>query len=391
MEEDQARSNPVQSHVVLAGPNPEPIHEDFVAIVYPQVHENSRLTTEEHVHIENSPSSSRTLSSMKNLDDTLSFGDQFLNDKPTEEESGKANVETEVESMVTVPIHQASSSAPPLSTPIIDLTPPKHVSPPAQEPVFRATTLTTTTLLPPPPPQQQSTIVPELATRVSALEKICANFEKKYKLQDKTTQALSSRVFTLENNDLYSKIDNYINETIKEAVQNALQAPGRERFRGLSEFEMKEILRDQMFEVAPTDHSMNMQLSTTLLRYLWIMKIGKSSLKQRPSLVRDTVMTKILLHLLQKTQTKVRRKGTIMMHLLQNNLKLRRPQLGRLLTQEKLPLALPSKRLPLNLNSLLLMFDDVPILMMCKYLELKRTHRMLPIFQRLSQTNWLSL
>ncbi|GKB42498.1 hypothetical protein Tco_0887440 [Tanacetum coccineum] len=51
---------------------------------------------------------------------------KFLNDKPTEEEPGKANVETEVESMVTVPIHQASSSAPPLSTPIIDLISPAN-------------------------------------------------------------------------------------------------------------------------------------------------------------------------------------------------------------------------------------------------------------------------
>nr|GEZ18796.1 monodehydroascorbate reductase [Tanacetum cinerariifolium] len=127
MEEDQAGSNPGQSHVVLAGPNPEPMHEDF------------------------------------NLNDAFTF-------------------------------------APPLSTPIIDLTPPKPVSPPTQEPIF--TTETTTTLLPLPPPQQQSTRVPEFATRVSTLEKICANFEKKHKLQDKTTQALLSRVFMLENHDL---------------------------------------------------------------------------------------------------------------------------------------------------------------------------------------------
>ncbi|GKG61136.1 hypothetical protein Tco_0616952, partial [Tanacetum coccineum] len=45
-------------------------------------------------------------------------------------ELGKANVETKVESMVTVPIHQVSSSDPPISTPIIDLTLPKPVSPP---------------------------------------------------------------------------------------------------------------------------------------------------------------------------------------------------------------------------------------------------------------------
>ncbi|GKG63428.1 hypothetical protein Tco_0640923, partial [Tanacetum coccineum] len=50
--------------------------------------------------------------------------------------------------MVTVSIHQASSSVPPLSTPIIDFSPPKPVSPPVQEPIF---TTTTTKTLPPPP------------------------------------------------------------------------------------------------------------------------------------------------------------------------------------------------------------------------------------------------
>ncbi|GJS21646.1 hypothetical protein Tco_0450278 [Tanacetum coccineum] len=49
-------------------------------------------------------------------------------------------------------IYLASSSVPLLSTPIIDLTSPKPVSPPAQEPIFTATTTTTTTTLPLPPP-----------------------------------------------------------------------------------------------------------------------------------------------------------------------------------------------------------------------------------------------
>ncbi|GKE80890.1 hypothetical protein Tco_1550890, partial [Tanacetum coccineum] len=222
------------------------MHEDFVAIVYPQVHESLKLATEEYIHIENPLSSSGTLSSMKNLDDAFTFGDQFLNDKPIEEEPGKANVETEVKSMVTVPIHQASLSVFPLSTPIIDLTPPKPISPPVQEPIITATT-TTTTLQPPPPPPKQRKTYPNLATRVSALEKICANFEKKNKLQNKTTQALSSRVYTLENHDLYLNIDKYVNEVVKEAAHNALQAPIRERFKDLSEF-MKEILHDRMFK-----------------------------------------------------------------------------------------------------------------------------------------------
>ncbi|GJW92385.1 hypothetical protein Tco_0169938 [Tanacetum coccineum] len=240
IEEDQAGPNPGQSHVAQAGSNPEPMHEDFIATVYPKVHESLKHTTEEQVLIENPPSSTETLSSMKNLEDTFTFGDQFLNDKPTEDEPGKANVETKVASMVTVPIHQASSSVPPLFTPIINLTPPKRVSPPVQEPIFTATTATTTTL--------PLTTVPGLATRVSALEIICANFEKNNKLKDKTIQALSPRVYTLENHDLYSKIDKYVNEVVKEAIHNALQAPIRKRFRDLSEFELKEILCDRIFK-----------------------------------------------------------------------------------------------------------------------------------------------
>nr|GEZ94593.1 hypothetical protein [Tanacetum cinerariifolium] len=124
---------------------------DFIAIVYPAIYESLKLTTEEQVNIENPPSSIGTFSSMKNLEDAFTFGDQFLNYKSTKEESGKANVETKTKSMVTVPIHQASSSVPLLSTPIKDLLPSKPMSPVVQEPIF--TTTTTTTTLPPPPPQ----------------------------------------------------------------------------------------------------------------------------------------------------------------------------------------------------------------------------------------------
>ncbi|GKA70139.1 hypothetical protein Tco_0776203 [Tanacetum coccineum] len=166
MEEDQARPNPRQSHVALVGPDPEPIHDDFVATVYPKVHEILKHTTEEHVHLENPLSLSGTVSSMKNLEDNFTFGDQFINDKPTEEDPGKSNVETKVESMVT----------------------------------------------------------------------------------DQTIQAISSRVFMLENHDLYSKIDKQVNEVVKEAVHDALQALILERFRELSKVQMKEILHDRMFE-----------------------------------------------------------------------------------------------------------------------------------------------
>ncbi|GJW01247.1 hypothetical protein Tco_1556498 [Tanacetum coccineum] len=120
--------------------------------VYLKVHESLKHTMEKHVHLENPLSSSGTLSSMKNLDDTFTFDDQFLSDKPMKEEPRKATVETEAESMVTVPIHQASTSVPPLSTPIIDLSPPKPISSPLQEPFIADTTKATTITLPLPPP-----------------------------------------------------------------------------------------------------------------------------------------------------------------------------------------------------------------------------------------------
>ncbi|GKF41579.1 hypothetical protein Tco_0124921 [Tanacetum coccineum] len=195
------------------------MHEDFVATVYPQVHESLKLTTKEQVHLENPPSSSGTLSSMKNLDDIFTFGDQFLNEKSPKEELGEANMETEAESMVNVPIHQAFSSTPSLSTSVIDPSAPKPSLPPVQELIFTA-------------------------YRVFALEKICANIVKKNKHQDQTTQALSSRVYMMENHNLYLKINKYVNEVIKETVHNALQAPIHDRLRDFSEFEMKEILHD---------------------------------------------------------------------------------------------------------------------------------------------------
>nr|GEY07721.1 histone deacetylase 14 [Tanacetum cinerariifolium] len=197
MDEDQAGSDPVKSHVAHAGSNPEPMHDDFVATVYPK----------------------------------------------------EKNVDAEVVSMVTVPIHQASTSVPPLSTPIIDLSPLKLVDSPLLEPFIAATTeTTTTTLLLSPPLQQQSTIDSELAARVTTLEKKFSNLEYKSQILDNTTQNLRSRVFTLELRDLPHKINQTVNEVVKEVAHVAFQASLRDCFRELPEADMKEILHQRMFE-----------------------------------------------------------------------------------------------------------------------------------------------
>ncbi|GJZ24736.1 hypothetical protein Tco_0562195 [Tanacetum coccineum] len=69
-----------------------------------QTLENLKLPTEDQVILEELASSTRTLSSLQNLDKDLSFTDQFFMKKTHEEELGKTNVEVEVQSMVSVPI-----------------------------------------------------------------------------------------------------------------------------------------------------------------------------------------------------------------------------------------------------------------------------------------------
>ncbi|GJV63633.1 hypothetical protein Tco_1474461 [Tanacetum coccineum] len=118
---DLAESQPQPSHVVHAGPNlehmdleatdtltqqnPKQIDEEFTTTAYPNVQENLKLPTEDQVILEDPASSIGTLSSIQNLNKDLSFTNQFFVEKPQEEEPEKTNTESEVQSMVMVPIH----------------------------------------------------------------------------------------------------------------------------------------------------------------------------------------------------------------------------------------------------------------------------------------------
>ncbi|GJY52618.1 hypothetical protein Tco_0443465, partial [Tanacetum coccineum] len=221
IDEDQAGPDPGITRMALAGPDPEPTHDKFMADLY-----------------------------LKNLEDAYAIGDQFINDKSTDDEPGKLNVKAKVVSMVTVLIYQASSSVPPLLTLVIDLLLSKPASSTTKAPIFIATTSTTTTRPLSPPPQQQSITDSELAARVIALEQKFATFNQKSKNLDNTTQNIRSKVFTLELRDLPHKIDEAVHENVKEAVQIALHAPLRDRFRDFPEADMKERLYQRMFETA---------------------------------------------------------------------------------------------------------------------------------------------
>ncbi|GJZ14548.1 hypothetical protein Tco_0550225, partial [Tanacetum coccineum] len=78
MQEDQTGSDSGKVHVSLAGPNPEHMDDEFLATAYPKVHENLKLITDERVIEDNPESHSGSMSSMKNLEDTDNFGDQFI-------------------------------------------------------------------------------------------------------------------------------------------------------------------------------------------------------------------------------------------------------------------------------------------------------------------------
>ncbi|GKE19202.1 hypothetical protein Tco_1426779, partial [Tanacetum coccineum] len=170
---ESVESQPQSSHVVHAGPNLE--HMDSEA-----TDEKLKLPTEDQVILKEPASSTRTLSSLQNLDKELSFTNQFFIEKPQEEEPEKTNIESEVQSMVTVPILQDTSSVPSMTSPVINLTVSHPVSTTIHTPLptLTATVITTTTttsLQPPPPQPQQSTTDPILVRRIGELEQHMAD------------------------------------------------------------------------------------------------------------------------------------------------------------------------------------------------------------------------
>ncbi|GJT48043.1 hypothetical protein Tco_0974200 [Tanacetum coccineum] len=77
MNEDQTGSDSEKLQCVSARTKPKHMDDEFLATAYPKVHENLKLITDERVIDDKPESHSGSMSSMKNLDDTFNFGDQF--------------------------------------------------------------------------------------------------------------------------------------------------------------------------------------------------------------------------------------------------------------------------------------------------------------------------
>nr|GFB22556.1 hypothetical protein [Tanacetum cinerariifolium] len=159
-------------------------------------------------------SSTKTLSSLQNLKKELSLVDRFFMEKKQEEEPEKTNVEAEVQSMVSILIHQDTSSVPPMTTPVIDLTTSQSGSP---LPTSTSTTsiIKTTTSLTPPPQQSIADLI--LVKRI-------------------------------ENLNIPYQVSKAVDEIVTDAVDWVMQAPLRARFSDLPTVDMKKILQQRMLK-----------------------------------------------------------------------------------------------------------------------------------------------
>nr|GEZ89767.1 hypothetical protein [Tanacetum cinerariifolium] len=246
-------------------PSTEQLDEVFTATVYPNVQENFKLAVDEPVLLKEPASSSGTLSSLQHLSIYFSFGDQFFSDKDSDADK---NAKTKVESMVNVTIQQALSSISLMTSPIIDLT--SRPESPKEHQQLKATTTdttttTTTATLPPPQAPQQSMTEAMMVKCIGELEHIMANLIQVNKNMEVRLDKHGARLYALKQLDIPQQVSIAVSEVVTDAVDWAMQAPLRNRFRDLPEADIKEILYQRMWEFdSYKSHEDHMQLFEAL-------------------------------------------------------------------------------------------------------------------------------
>ncbi|GJR50782.1 hypothetical protein Tco_1401303 [Tanacetum coccineum] len=237
MQEDQTRSDSGKVHVSLAGPNPELMDEEFLATAYPKVHENLKLITDERVIEDNPESHSGSMSSMKNLEDTDNFGDQFLYDKPTEDEQEKSKVIDESDSTIPDPSHQTVTSPPPVIAPVIDFSSPKPSSQVTPPPINTEATSITTTL-------------PEI-TPFIALQLRVAKLEQDMSEVNKTDH--SAAVLASIKSQVPTVVDKYLGTKLDDALLRVLERHTADLIEKFSVLPGPESIKNQESKKSPKE------------------------------------------------------------------------------------------------------------------------------------------
>nr|GEX00748.1 hypothetical protein [Tanacetum cinerariifolium] len=225
---DAAGSQPQLSHVVHAGPNLEPMDleaTDASPLQNPEQLDEEFTTTATQI-----------------------FTDQFFVEKQHEEEPGKTNAEAEVQSMVSVPIHQETSPVPPMTTSVIDLMTSQSGSPLPTSSAATLTVMTTTTIPPPPSQSQQSTTDPTLMKRIDQLEQHMVNLLQYNLALEERLDKHGSQLYKLENLNIPHQVSKAVDEIVTDAFDWAMQAHLRACFSDLPTVDMKKILQQRMFE-----------------------------------------------------------------------------------------------------------------------------------------------
>ncbi|GJY75822.1 hypothetical protein Tco_0480938 [Tanacetum coccineum] len=175
--------------------------DEFFTTVYLKVHENLKLITDERVIDDKPESHSGSMSSMKNLDDSVNFGDQFLHDKPTEDDQEKSKVREESDSTFPDPSHQTVTSTPPVIPPFTEISSSIPSLLVTLSPINTEATIITTSL-------------PEI-TPFIALQLRVAKLEQEMSEVKKTD--LSADVLTSIRSQVPTAIDNYLGTKLNDA------------------------------------------------------------------------------------------------------------------------------------------------------------------------------
>ncbi|GJW60373.1 hypothetical protein Tco_0109708 [Tanacetum coccineum] len=237
MKEDQTGSDSGKLHVSLAGPNPEHMDDEFLATVYPKVHENLKLITDERVIDDKPESHSGSMSSMKNLDDTFNFGDQFLHDKPTEDDQEKSKVREESDSTIPDSSHQTVTSTPPVIAPFTEVSSSKPsllVTPPPIN--TEATTITTS--------------LPEI-TPFIALQLRVARLEQEMSEVKKTDHSVD--VLASIQTQVPTAVDNYLGTKLDDALLKVLERHTADLIEKYSVLPGPESVKNQESEKSPKE------------------------------------------------------------------------------------------------------------------------------------------
>ncbi|GJV84356.1 hypothetical protein Tco_1524254 [Tanacetum coccineum] len=224
-------------NVTLAGSNPEHMNDEFLATTYPKVHECLKLITDERVIGDKPESHYGSMSSMKNLDDAFNFGDQFLHDKPTEDDQEKSKVREESDSTIPDSSHQTVTSTPPVIAPFTEVSSSKPsllITPPPIN--TEATTITTS--LP------EITPFIALQLRVARLEQEMSEVKK----TDHSTDVLASI-----RSQVPMAVDNYLGTKLDDALLKNQESEKSPKEIIKAKKEQDEEKQDSTYSIRSTD------------------------------------------------------------------------------------------------------------------------------------------